>query len=172
MANAVPSWFAADQVFRGDDGWYIGSPDGFRVGPYPRRDTAGRRSEAITATLRRCRSTSDTVRTVRRFLHEQSTAEGRRLRSGQTAPAPTGSVAAPPVRAGEPQRTWFRTSRFFSVGEVWFFTTREGIDVGPYESKAAAQRDAARLLDILKATATEAEARLAIHQFNSRPVAS
>jgi len=33
----------------------------------------------------------------------------------------------------------FRTNRFFSIGTDWYFSTREGIDQGPYQSKELAQ---------------------------------
>ncbi|MCW9031906.1 MAG: DUF6316 family protein [Gammaproteobacteria bacterium] len=33
----------------------------------------------------------------------------------------------------------FRTNRFFSIGADWYFSTREGIDQGPYQSKELAQ---------------------------------
>lgn len=171
MPRALPGWFAADQVYSAADGYYIGSPNGFRVGPYPRKATAESRSRTITSTLTSCTNTGDMVRAVRRFLHDQSAREGRQLGSGEPARAPgvMGSIEPPPRRSGEAARVWFRTSRFFNVEDVWFFATREGIDVGPYESKAAAQRDANRLLEILRNTGTEAEGRLAIYQFKSRP---
>ncbi|MFW6092431.1 MAG: DUF6316 family protein [Pseudomonadota bacterium] len=168
MANALPRWFAADRVFEDQDGWYVGSPTGYRMGPYPRREIAGQRSEQLTAELRRCRSSREIVHKVREFVHAESSRTERPVRAGRV----NGSdeVERPPVRAGESPRTWFRTSRFFNIGGAWFFTTRENIDVGPYDSKAAAERDVARLIEILSETSTDAEARLAIHEFNSRPV--
>lgn len=170
MPQAIPSWFAADQVYRGSDGWYIGSPQGFRVGPYPREAAARERSAEITAELTRCEDTPARVRAVRRFLYAQNSVEGRQLKSGPPSKPPIqGSVDLPPIRAGEAARVWFRTSRFFNVGEAWFFATREGIDIGPYASKLGAQNDARQLLDILRSTRTEGEARLAIYQFKSRP---
>ncbi len=32
-----------------------------------------------------------------------------------------------------------RTDRFSKVGKFWFFKTREGVDVGPFESRNEAQ---------------------------------
>lgn len=32
-----------------------------------------------------------------------------------------------------------RTDRFFAVNSAWYFTTREGGSVGPYDSKSAAK---------------------------------
>lgn len=44
------------------------------------------------------------------------------------------------LREGEGERTWFRSDRFFTVESDHFFSTREGVDVGPFPSRAAAER--------------------------------
>ena len=41
-------------------------------------------------------------------------------------------------RKGEDGHPPFRSERIFSVGNEWFFSTREGEDVGPFESKEEA----------------------------------
>ena len=43
-------------------------------------------------------------------------------------------------RAGEDDQTRFRTDRCFRVGDEYFFSTREGIDIGPYKSRQAAEK--------------------------------
>ena len=43
-------------------------------------------------------------------------------------------------RSGEIEKTWFRSSRFFYVGEEVFFSTREGNDIGPYKNIDAAKK--------------------------------
>ena len=43
-------------------------------------------------------------------------------------------------RKGEAEKTWFRSSRFFHIGDNVYFSTREGTDVGPYKSQEAAER--------------------------------
>lgn len=43
------------------------------------------------------------------------------------------------ARQGEDSRTHFRTDRFYRVNEVWFFSTREGIEMGPYASRSEAE---------------------------------
>lgn len=171
LTAPVPTWFAADRLLQRSDGWYIGSADGFRVGPYPIKSEAVRWSRELVAKLERCRSTTEQVRMVRAFLHEQHHRNKRQLQSGPSVAetAPDGAAARPPVRDGEPSRMWFRTSRFFLVDEAWFFSTREGIDVGPYATREEAERDASRLLEILQNTATDTECRLAIMQFKTRP---
>lgn len=174
MRALLPSWFAADQTYNDEDGWYIGSPTGFRVGPYRHRRLAERQSEGLVAKLASCRTTGDRVRVVRSFIHEQNHKEGRGLHNappetGPKAPTVQGRIEPPPVRAGESRRVWFRTNRVFAVDDVWFFSTRENIDVGPYATRAEAERDARRLVKILQDTDTETQCRLAIMQFKSRP---
>lgn len=39
------------------------------------------------------------------------------------------------TRQGESDKTWFRGDRFFHVGEQWYFSTREGFEIGPYNSQ-------------------------------------
>jgi hypothetical protein len=42
-------------------------------------------------------------------------------------------------RGSEPSRRYFRCERFFTVGHEWYFTTREGLDIGPYASRPQAE---------------------------------
>ena len=42
-------------------------------------------------------------------------------------------------RQGESGGIPFRTGRFFCVDAAWYFACREGLDHGPYASKAEAQ---------------------------------
>ncbi|WNO09486.1 DUF6316 family protein [Teredinibacter sp. KSP-S5-2] len=42
-------------------------------------------------------------------------------------------------RNGEQQQTWFRTDRFFVVDGDWYFSTREGHDIGPYGTRKLAE---------------------------------
>ena len=44
------------------------------------------------------------------------------------------------VRVGEEERTWFRSGRVFNVGEEFYFSTREGSNVGPFETKQGAEK--------------------------------
>ncbi len=45
--------------------------------------------------------------------------------------------------------TPFRSNRFFSVGEKWYFSTREGFDSGPYANKNRAELSLQRFLQII-----------------------
>ena len=44
------------------------------------------------------------------------------------------------VREGEEVKTWFRTNRFITIDKKWYFTTREGLDVGPFKTQLEAER--------------------------------
>jgi hypothetical protein len=54
------------------------------------------------------------------------------------------SDAAPQKRAGEADKFWFRSDRFFKVETQWYFTTRENLDVGPFVTR----KDAVNGLDL------------------------
>jgi hypothetical protein len=51
-------------------------------------------------------------------------------------------------RHGEKGGLSFRTERFFAVGNRWYFSTREGIDSGPYASKDRAEEGLRRFLKV------------------------
>ena len=67
-------------------------------------------------------------------------------------------------RRDEAPKMWFRSDRVFRVDDEWFFHTREGIAVGPYSDKFAADVDAEMLKSLLDGV-EEAEAREIIRQF-------
>lgn len=39
------------------------------------------------------------------------------------------------AREGENRESWFRCNRFYNLKGKWYFSTREGVDFGPFESK-------------------------------------
>ena len=41
-------------------------------------------------------------------------------------------------RKGEQEKTWFRSDRFFCVGNQWYICTRENPNVGPFRSREEA----------------------------------
>ena len=45
-----------------------------------------------------------------------------------------------PSRAGEKESTWFRSDRFFTVENNYFFSTREGLNVGPFPTRKSAEK--------------------------------
>ena len=52
-------------------------------------------------------------------------------------------------RRDEEPKTWFRSERVFRADHEWFIHTREGIAVGPYNDKFAAEVDAEVLKSLL-----------------------
>lgn len=168
MPETLPAWFAADRIFAAPDGWYVGAEDGFRVGPFPQQAQAERHSRELTAKLKHCRNTTEMVRAVRWFIHDQVHRHGRVVRGGQEKPRT--QEDGPRSRAGESTsaRVRFRTDRVFAVGGEWFFATRENVDVGPYPSKGEAELDAARLLNTLRHTPPGEASQRAILEFKAR----
>lgn len=54
------------------------------------------------------------------------------------------------VRLNERPRTWFRSERVFLSNGRWYFHTREGVDVGPYDSQFEAEIEAGMLKELLR----------------------
>lgn len=53
-------------------------------------------------------------------------------------------------RVGELGAVPIRTDRFFAVNTSWYFTTREGSDIGPFESKSQAKQGLCDFVDFVK----------------------
>ena len=85
-----------------------------------------------------------------------------------TGPAVTGRR---PSRGGEATRLWFRSDRVFHENGGWYISTREGIDVGPYQSAGIAHKEAKRLIELLAHSAENGvqDLALTIQQFMDRP---
>jgi hypothetical protein len=69
------------------------------------------------------------------------------------------------TRSTESPRTWYRSDRIFASNGNWFFHTREGVDVGPYESQFEAEIEAGMLKELLLGRAAEEEAMAVIREF-------
>ncbi len=67
-------------------------------------------------------------------------------------------------RRDEEPKTWFRSERVFRVDGEWFIHTREGVAVGPYNDKFAADVDAEMLKSLLDGV-SETEAHEIIQEF-------
>jgi len=50
-------------------------------------------------------------------------------------------------RQNEVGRTYFRSDRFYSIDAKFYFSTREGAEIGPYESKVDAAEGLGRFID-------------------------
>lgn len=68
-------------------------------------------------------------------------------------------------RAAEKPRTWFRSERVFLSDGQWFFHTREGVDVGPYESQFEAEIEAGMLKELLRERGTGDNCMPVIREF-------
>jgi len=55
-------------------------------------------------------------------------------------------------RKNEDAKSWFRSDRFFIINSQWYFNTREGQNVGPFESIEHAQKSVPLFLDTLQNT--------------------
>ena len=55
-------------------------------------------------------------------------------------------------RQNESQRLWFRSERVYRCNGLWYFHTREGVDIGPYKTQFDAEAEVTMLKNILKAT--------------------
>jgi hypothetical protein len=175
MVESLPSWFQADNVFSYGGRWYFGSKGGLHVGPYADKPSAKSKSSEVASCLRQVTSDGQRLRYVRRLLHDEwdqvligiiSNDESLCVERIDVLPPP------PLVRRGEQSKSWFRSNRFFKVDDVWFFSTREGIDVGPFSNEDEAKKHESRLLSLLAQTETDEEAHLAIYEYKHRPTAA
>ena len=53
-------------------------------------------------------------------------------------------------RTGELGAVPLRTDRFFAVNSAWYFATREGSSIGPYESKTDAKQGLSDFVNFIK----------------------
>ncbi len=75
------------------------------------------------------------------------------------------TVSIGAVRVNERSRTWFRSDRVFMSDGRWFFHTREGVDVGPYESQFEAEIEAGMLKELLRERESAEGALYVIREF-------
>lgn len=54
------------------------------------------------------------------------------------------------VRDGEKVKHWFRSDRFFTVDNKWYFTTRENRDIGPFNNRSEASHSLALFIDCIE----------------------
>lgn len=66
------------------------------------------------------------------------------------------------ARQDEDTRTWFRSDRVFLSDTQWFFQTREGVDVGPYESQFEAEIEAGMLKELLRERSHKGDGCMAV----------
>ncbi len=66
------------------------------------------------------------------------------------------------ARHDEKPKTWFRSERVFLSDEKWFFHTREGVDVGPYDSQFEAEIEAGMLKELLRERDSKGDASISV----------
>jgi hypothetical protein len=66
------------------------------------------------------------------------------------------------ARQDEVQRTWFRSERVFLRDGDWYFHTREGVDMGPYQSQFEAEIEAGMLKELLRERGQRGEGCLSV----------
>lgn len=60
-------------------------------------------------------------------------------------------MASAQLRKGEIERTWLRSRRVFAPrAGRWYFRTREGVEIGPYDTPFEAEIEAGLLKELLK----------------------
>ncbi|HTO59037.1 MAG TPA: DUF6316 family protein [Pseudomonadales bacterium] len=74
-----------------------------------------------------------------------------------------------PSRAGEPDKMRFRGSHVFPAHGKWYFNTREGIDVGPFETRSDAEINSTRLRLVLAKIDDPELARTVITRYTEIP---
>ncbi|MEO0442966.1 MAG: DUF6316 family protein [Pseudomonadota bacterium] len=66
------------------------------------------------------------------------------------------------VRKGEQDKFRFRSDRFFTIDSQWYFTTREGVDVGPFDSRDMAANALTIFIDCVEKQGSTVERAISI----------
>ena len=171
MQRRLPAWFKADNIFSSNGCWYIGSVGSLNIGPYASRDVAESRSKLVVQKLKALANDEDQLRYVQKFLHDEWELIGEGTAPEEDALVEEIDLQPPPVqvRDGEQQKLWYRSARAFQVDGVWFFATREGVDVGPFDSEPEAKKNEHRLISLLLNAKTPEEALRTINEYKHRP---
>ena len=167
MDAAMPAWFQCDQIYSQGSQWFIGSQESLHIGPYGDESVALSKSEEFCRKLKRMVNDGDRLRYVRKLLNDEWDAIGPEAHL-EVEEISMGEVEEP-VRAGEAQKQWYRSNRFFQVDGVWFFSTREGLDVGPFDSEKDARKHESALKSLLIKCADTESAKRTILEYKHRP---
>lgn len=172
MPGKLPQWFRADEVYASGGQWFFGSREGLHIGPYADREVAQGKGTQVAKRLRTMNEAQQ-LKFVRKVLDaEWENVSHLIAKTGIGDPA-TSSEPPPKeaVRRGEGYRNWYRSGRYFQADGAWFFSTREGVDVGPFETEAEAKKHERRLVTLLQRTTSAEEAFQVIHEYKHRPSA-
>lgn len=172
MPGKLPQWFKADEVYASNGQWYFGSREGLHIGPYADREVAKAKGTQVAKRLRTMNE-SQQLKFVRKVLDAEWDNIAHLIPNTGIGDAATGSTPPPKeaVRRGEGYRNWYRSGRYFQADGAWFFSTREGIDVGPFETEGDAKKHERRLVTLLERAQSAEEAFQIIHEYKHRPSA-
>lgn len=172
MPGKLPQWFRADEVYAYNGQWFFGSREGLHIGPYSDRDIAKAKGTQVAKRLRTMNEAQQ-LKFVRKVLDAEWGNISKFILTTGIGDASAGSSPPPKeaVRRGEGYRNWYRSGRYFQADGAWFFSTREGIDVGPFETEAEAKKHERRLVAMLERTNSAEEAFQIIHEYKFRPSA-
>lgn len=168
MRTAVPAWFKCNQIFGVGEAWFVGEPDSLHFGPYRDQHTAETKSEVFMQRLREIKDHDARLNLVRQLLEEewQTIDDGTDIGFEEIE---VQAVDYDPVRHGEAIQSWSRSQRYFQVDGVWFFATREGLDVGPFDSEQEARESEKRLKTLLIKCRSAEEAHRCILEYKHKP---
>ena len=69
-------------------------------------------------------------------------------------------------RRNEKAKVWFRSERVIMLGEDnWYIQTREGVDIGPYDTRFEAEIEGELLVELLKKATSEEEIMETLRDF-------
>ncbi|MYM63612.1 DUF6316 family protein [Pseudomaricurvus sp. HS19] len=54
------------------------------------------------------------------------------------------------IRQGEQGQPPHRSERFFKKETYWYYTTREGVEIGPYDNRSMAEEGCALFVDYIR----------------------
>ena len=78
------------------------------------------------------------------FLHHNKSARQTQMQTARV------EMTMSDRRNGELGAVPMRTDRFFAVNSAWYFATREGASIGPFESKYDAQNGLTDFIDFIQ----------------------
>ena len=69
-------------------------------------------------------------------------------------------------RRNEEAKVWFRSERVIMLAEdSWYVQTREGVDIGPYDTRFEAEIEGELLVELLKKATSEQKAMETLRDF-------
>lgn len=128
--NSIPT--RSDRFFDQEAYWYFRTREGLDIGPYDSRDAATQGLNDFLAYLQQAHA--NVVTRLTQYIKHQP-------------------------RKGEPsisnEHSELRTERFFEQEHYWYFRTREGMDIGPFDNRGNAALGAKGFIGFLEESQPE-----------------